>query len=85
MPVAFSISSHSLTSLSKPSHPADVPDQPMMSTSACERSSAAANMGARLNWARPDGERDIVVTGKHEKCAEMWWVDCWALKEVRRE
>ena len=43
-------------------------------------------MGERLNCARPEGESEIVVTGKREKCAVIVWESGRkALMLVRRE
>src|ERR1700730_900806 len=68
IPVDAVIRSHSRTSASKPSQPEDVPFQPMTSTLACAKSSAARRISLSSNCASALADNAISVTLKREKC-----------------
>ena len=69
MPVSALMVSHSRSSASKPSQPAEVPFQPITSSLASASSRAASRKGASSNWPSACGFSEISVTRKRPKWA----------------
>jgi hypothetical protein len=68
-PVLSVIAAHSRSSVSNPSHAADVPFQAITSTLASASSRAASRIGGRSNWRCELFDSEISVTRNRLKCA----------------